>query len=191
MNSADPEEYELTCSSDNLRFQTQLVLVPSSYPADLASRTHGDIRCPLDPVPHVSAGERQDQEDRCDSPYDPRLDDGDDNWSCSVDGHTCDDYGSGDHDEWDWVERFVEVKRDGSEMGDPSVKLIGAQASAGGRGQSASVVTPVEDRMCGPLSVSRTHCLFKSYGTMASFALLFGPVRTGWNWTVGAVVRPS
>lgn len=118
----------LTDSSDDLRLDTELVLVPSSNPVDGSALPHGDVRRILDFVPHVSRGERQDEDDREDAPDDSRLDEREEVVPCRVDCEGRQKEDGGDDDEGDRVEWAMQTERFWRQGRYERVKRLGLQS---------------------------------------------------------------
>ena len=63
-----------TGGSDDLTFQPQLILETTRDPTGLPVLAHGDVRRPLDLVPHVPARKGDDQHDRGRAPHEATHD---------------------------------------------------------------------------------------------------------------------
>jgi len=81
---ASTAQDRLTSNPNNLTFNTQLILITSSDPADVSTLTNPDIRSILDPIPHESRRERQDQDKAENTPDDLTLNKGKEEVPCRV-----------------------------------------------------------------------------------------------------------
>jgi len=71
--SASTAQKPLTSNPNNLTFNTQLILITSSNPADVSTLTNPDIRSILDPIPHESRSKSKNQDQAENSPNDLTL----------------------------------------------------------------------------------------------------------------------
>ena len=63
----------LTSHTNNLTFNTQLILITTSNPTNMPTLTNPDIRSIFDPIPHESRSKRQNQDKGENTPNDPTL----------------------------------------------------------------------------------------------------------------------
>ena len=118
----------LTETRDDLTLHPELILEPAGDPADPAALGRRDVRRVLYPVPHVPAGEREDEHDGPGAPEEAALEDGQERGPEGVHGHGAKGEREQGEDERERVVRHVQLER-GQMRLEERVQRAGVQPS--------------------------------------------------------------